>query len=78
MNVGSNSGWTFQADGTGPVLNMVPFPASIPAAGITPSVTIARNGGNVATKTGTLPIQTNCDWYNFNPVVVLAGAGVNA
>jgi len=78
IDVGSNKNWTFTADASGPVLNMVPFPKTIPAAGITPSVRIVRNGNVVQQSSGSLPINATCDWYNFNPVVNLAGTGVNA
>lgn len=76
VSVGSNSNWTFQADGSGPVTSMVPFPANL-GNGVTPSVQISRNGKQVATSSGSLAITSGCAWQNFNPVVNLAGQGIN-
>jgi len=74
VTVGANTR-TFTADGTGPVVQMVPFPPGL--SSVTPSVTITRNGKTVASASGSEPITGSCDWYNFNPVVTLCGAGVN-
>ncbi|GAB7351942.1 hypothetical protein MBLNU459_g2478t1 [Dothideomycetes sp. NU459] len=76
VSVGSNKDWTFHADGSGPVTSMVPFPASL-GSGVTPEVTISRNGQTVAASNGSMAITSNCAWQNFNPVVNLAGEGIN-
>lgn len=76
LTVGGNSA-TFKADGSGPVMQVVSFPAALTGSGVTPSVTIERDGDTVATATGTAAISTDCAWQNFNPVVNLAGDGIN-
>ncbi|KAH9812189.1 glycoside hydrolase family 71 protein [Teratosphaeria destructans] len=77
MTVGSNQYWTFEADNTGPVMNMVPFPEYVSADGITPEVAIIRNGKTVYTGKSSVPIASSCAWQNFNPVVNLVGEGIN-
>jgi len=76
MNVGDNENYQFTADGSGPVMNMVPFPENF-SANFTPSVSIARNGETIVKSTGSMPISQECFWQNFNPVVNLAGDGIN-
>lgn len=75
MSVGSNKYWTFNADGSGPAMGMVPFPAYVSGSGVTPEVSIMRNGVVIATDKSSVPISTNCAYQNFNPVVNLVGAG---
>lgn len=78
MNVGSNKNWQFQANSSGPAMNMVPFPTSLASQGnVTPTVTISRNGKVVQSGSGSQPISADCAWQNFNPVVNLAGQGIN-
>lgn len=76
ISVGSHANWTFVADGTGPATGMVPFPANL-GSGITPSVSINRNGQTVQQSVGSVAITSSCAWQNFNPVVNLAGEGIN-
>ena len=71
MNVGSNQNWTFQADASGPVLNMVPFPDGIDNA--YPTVTISRKGNILQTGNGSVAITQACSYEDYNPVVALAG-----
>jgi glucan endo-1,3-alpha-glucosidase len=78
MTVGSNEFWTFEADNSGPTMNMVPFPADVSGSGITPQVAIMRGGQTIATGNSSQAISSNCAWQNFNPVVNLVGDGINA
>ena len=78
MSVGSNQYWTFDADGSGPSMNMVPFPSGISYDGVTPEVSIMRNGQVVESGKSSRPISSYCDYQNFNPVVNLIGEGVNS
>lgn len=75
VSVGSNADWTFVADSSGPMTAMVPFPDDLDY--VTPSVTIYRNGETVAQANGSQQISSDCSWQNFNPVVNLAGEGIN-
>lgn len=56
---------------------MVPFPADL-GYGVTPSVSINRNGQTVQQSVGSVAITADCAWQNFNPVVNLAGEGINS
>lgn len=71
MSVGSNVNWTFQADESGPVLNMVPFPNGIDNA--YPTVTISRKKRILETGKGSVAITQACSYEDYNPVVGLAG-----
>ncbi|KAF2721477.1 glycoside hydrolase family 71 protein [Polychaeton citri CBS 116435] len=73
MSVGSNEFWTFSADGSGPVTNMVPFPDYIPDSGISPEVAIMRNGRTQYVTKSAMPITNYCARTNFNPIVNLVG-----
>ncbi|CAK1364072.1 unnamed protein product [Cercospora beticola] len=77
MSVGSNKYWTFSADGSGPAMGRVPFPAYVSGSGVTPEVSIMRGGKVVAVSDSSVPISTNCAYQNFNPVVNLVGDGIN-
>lgn len=76
VSVGSNANWTFNANSTGPQMAMVPFPSNL-GSGITPEVEIIRDGDVVADGKGSVQITGDCPWQNFNPVVNLAGNGIN-
>ncbi|KAF1353872.1 glycoside hydrolase [Delphinella strobiligena] len=76
VSVGSNANWTFNANSTGPQMAMVPFPSNLDS-GITPEVEILRDGSVVAHGKGSVQITADCPWQNFNPVVNLAGKGIN-
>lgn len=73
--VGSNK-YTYVADQTGPVLNMVPFPSNL-SSGITPAVSIIRGGKVLQSASSGQAITSACSYQNYNPVVTLAGQGVN-
>lgn len=73
MSVGTNKYWTFKADGSGPAMNMVPFPEYVSQTGVSPEIAVMRNGVVVASGTGEVAISSACDWQNFNPVVGLVG-----
>lgn len=73
MSVGTNQYWTFKADGSGPAMNMVPFPEYVSQTGVSPEIAVMRNGVTVASGTGDVAISSACDWQNFNPVVGLVG-----
>ncbi|KAF2864486.1 glycoside hydrolase family 71 protein [Piedraia hortae CBS 480.64] len=72
MSVGSNQYWNFHADGMGPVMNMVPFPSSL-GGGVTPQVSIIRNGQTIHFGNSSHAISSDCAYQNFNPVVSLVG-----
>ena len=76
ITVGSNQYWTFQADNTGPSMSMVPFPSDL-GSGVKPSVAIMRSGKTLATASSSVAISSSCGYHNFNPVVGLAGPGIN-
>lgn len=78
MTVGSNQYWTFPASNSGPAMGMVPFPSYVSGDGVTPEVSILRNGQTIEYAKSTHSISSNCAWQNFNPVVSLVGAGVNS
>lgn len=77
ISVGSNANWTFEADASGPSVASVPFPSSLGYSGVTPEVSINRNGAVVQSGSGSKPITSSCAWQNFNPIVNLVGEGVN-
>ena len=77
MTVGSNEYWTFEADTTGPSMNMVPFPSDISYDGIIPTVAIMRNGQTVQSGSSNATISSYCTYQNFNPAVTLVGDGIN-
>ena len=77
MTVGSNRYWTFEADGSGPHMGKVPFPSYVSQEGVKPQVAIMRHGKVVEYSKGSHAISSACAWQNFNPVVNLAGPGVN-
>ena len=77
MTVGANQYWNFEADNTGPSMNMVPF-GYVSGTGITPEVAIIRNGANVHVAQSSQPISSNCAWQNFNPVVNLVGDALSS
>lgn len=78
MTVGSNVDWTFEADASGPVMHMVPFPDDVSEEGITPMVGIVRDGVTVQAANGTQVISSACAWQNFNPNVNLAGPSLSS
>lgn len=75
MSIGDNKYWTFKAGPYGPAMGMVPFPEYVPGDGVTPEVSIMRNGEVVHTGKSSQPVASNCAWQNFNPVVNLVGSG---
>lgn len=77
VSVGSNKYWEFEADPSGPTMFRVPFPSDL-GSGVTPEVSIMRNGKSVQSAKGSKQITTSCDRANMNPVVNLAGPGVNS
>ena len=77
MSIGTNQFWTFEADGSGPAMGFIPFPSYVPESGITPQVAIMRDGKVVQEGNGSVPISSACAWQNFNPVVNLAGPGLD-
>jgi glucan endo-1,3-alpha-glucosidase len=77
MSVGTNKYWNFQADGYGPAMGMVPFPPYVSGTGVTPQVSIMRQGKVIALGSSSVPISTSCNYQNFNPVVNLVGDGIN-
>lgn len=76
VSVGGNS-VSFSADGNGPQMAMVEFPADVPYAGVRPRASISRDGGVVHEGEGSVAVSTSCDRANFNPVVNLVGEGIN-
>ncbi|KAL1297014.1 hypothetical protein AAFC00_004608 [Neodothiora populina] len=76
VSVGDNAGFTFYADGSGPQTTMVPFPDDL-GNGVSPYVGIGRNGSTIHEAHGSVLITKDCAWQNFNPVVNLAGEGIN-
>lgn len=73
MSIGNNKYWTFHADGTGPAMGQVPFPLFVSGAGVIPEVSIMRNGAVAHWAASSMPVASNCEWQNFNPVVGLVG-----
>ncbi|KAI9712085.1 MAG: hypothetical protein M1820_001794 [Bogoriella megaspora] len=73
MTAGSNSLWTFEADGSGPKMGMVPFPDDL-GDGVIPEITISRGDEHIS---GNMSVQItgDCEYMNFNPVVGLVGNG---
>jgi glucan endo-1,3-alpha-glucosidase len=59
ISVGANQYWEFEADGSGPALSMVPFPANL-GSGTAPEVSINRNGTLVQYSKGSMPITASC------------------
>lgn len=76
MSVGSNKYYEFHADASGPSMSMVPFPDDL-GSGVTPEVSIMRNGQAIHTGKGSQEITSSCQWQNFNPNVNLVGEGIN-
>jgi glucan endo-1,3-alpha-glucosidase len=60
MTVGANEYWEFQANSSGPALSMVPFPQDLGIGGISPEVSIMRNGAMVHYSKGSMPITASC------------------
>ncbi|KAK4544089.1 hypothetical protein LTR36_004587 [Oleoguttula mirabilis] len=77
MSIGSNQYWTFDADGSGPSMGMVPFPSDVSGDGVTPQVSIMRNGEVLHYANSSMAVSTDCSYQNFNPVVGLVGDGTN-
>ena len=73
MSAGSNALWEFTADGTGPKMGMVPFPADL-GDGVLPEISISK-GGTTITGNASVYITADCDYQDFNPVVGLVGPG---
>lgn len=78
MSIGSNQYWTFDADGSGPAMGMVPFPTDVSYDGCTPEVSIMRNGQTIETGKSSKAVSSYCEYQNFNPVVNLVGSGINS
>lgn len=68
MSVGDNKYWDFDAKAGVPAVGMVPFPSDL-SGGVTPEVSIMRGGKMVEINKGPQPINAECEWANFNPVV---------
>ncbi|RMY07578.1 hypothetical protein D0867_09307 [Hortaea werneckii] len=77
MSIGSNQYWTFDADGSGPAMGMVPFPSDLSLDGVKPEVSIMRNGQTIEHAQSAQPVSNYCSYENFNPVVNLVGSGIN-
>ncbi|EMC93240.1 glycoside hydrolase family 71 protein [Baudoinia panamericana UAMH 10762] len=76
MTVGSNQYWNFEADNSGPTMNMVPFPSDLTGNGVTPIVAIMRNGQLLGVSNSSQAISSDCAYQNYNPVVGLVGPGL--